>query len=61
MGQPGKSVAAAVVSNIALYPILPPLLLWLDVNGAGWHSIIQNLAAAIMLTFFFVRVVDRPA
>jgi O-antigen/teichoic acid export membrane protein len=61
MGQPGKSVAAALIANIALYPLLPSLLLWLDVNGAGWHSIIQNLAAAIMLTVFFVRVGDRPA
>ncbi len=61
MGRPGKSVAAALVSNIALYPLLPPLLLWLDVDGAGWHSIIQTLAAAIMLTVFFVRVKDRSA
>ncbi|WP_404712710.1 lipopolysaccharide biosynthesis protein [Sphingomonas sp. MMS24-J13] len=61
MGQPGKSVAAALVSNIVLYPLLPVLLLWLDVNGAGWHAIAQNMAAAIMLTFFFARVRDRRA
>jgi O-antigen/teichoic acid export membrane protein len=61
LGQPGKSVAAALVSNIALYPLLPPLLLWLDVDGAGWHSIVQNMAAAIMLALFFVRFRKRPA
>jgi O-antigen/teichoic acid export membrane protein len=60
-GAPGKTVVAAVVSNIALYPLLPPFLLWLDADGAGWHSILQNLAAAIMLAWYFGRVRDRPA
>lgn len=60
-GQPGKSVTAALVANIALYPLLPPLLLWLDVDGAGWHAIVQNLAAAILLALFFVRVEKRSA
>jgi O-antigen/teichoic acid export membrane protein len=60
-GAPGKSVAATVVASIALYPLLPPFLLWLDADGAGWHSIVQNLAAAIMLAWYFVRVRDRPA
>lgn len=61
MGRPGKSVAAAVVANILLYPLLPPFLLWFGVEGAGWHAIVQNLAAALMLVLFFARSGARPA
>ena len=61
MGRPGKSVSAAIVANILLYPLLPPLLLWMGVEGAGWHAIVQNCAAALMLAFFFARSGARPA
>ncbi len=59
LGRPERSVAAALVANILLYPLLPVLLLWLDVAGAGWHAIVQNVAAASMLALFFARAEAR--
>ena len=59
LGKPGKSVAATMTANILLYPLLPLLLLWLDVDGAGWHAIVQGGAAATMLGLFFVRAERR--
>ena len=59
LGRPERSVASAFVANILLYPLLPVLLLWLDAAGAGWHAIVQNVAAASMLSLFFARAEAR--
>jgi len=56
VGRPDRSVAAALVANVALYPLLPVMLLWTGAAGAGWHALIQNSAAAVLLAMFFVRV-----
>jgi O-antigen/teichoic acid export membrane protein len=56
MGRPDRSVAAALVANVALYPLLPLLLLWTGPAGAGWHALVQNAAAAGLLAMFFARV-----
>jgi O-antigen/teichoic acid export membrane protein len=56
MGRPDRSVAAALVANVALYPLLPLLLLWTGPAGAGWHALVQNAAAAALLAMFFAGV-----
>jgi len=60
VGRPDRSVVAALVANIALYPLLPVLLLWAGTAGAGWHALIQGAAAAALLAMFFARV-DKGA
>ncbi len=47
LGRPGRSVAIALVANLALYPLLPVLILSEGLDGAGWHALVQ---AAILLT-----------
>lgn len=55
LGVPQRSAATALVTNIAFYPLLPLLLLWLGLNGAGWHALAQGAASAAMLALFFLR------
>ncbi|USI73148.1 lipopolysaccharide biosynthesis protein [Sphingomonas morindae] len=55
LGLPQRSAAATLVANLALYPLLPLLILIDGINGAGWHALGQNLVAALLLAFFFRR------
>lgn len=55
MGLPQQSVTVALVTNIAFYPLLPLLLLWMGANGAGWHALFQNMIALGLLGLFFNR------
>lgn len=55
MGRAGQSAAIAVFANLILYPLLPPLLLWRGSDGAGWHAIVQSLAATLLLGWLFAR------
>ena len=55
LGRPGRSAAIALVTNLALYPLLPLMLLWLGLSGAGWHVLLQSLLAFALLLGFFVR------
>ncbi|PZU06926.1 MAG: polysaccharide biosynthesis protein [Sphingomonas sp.] len=61
LGRPGRSVAVALVTNVALYPLLPVLLSRLGTDGAGWHVLIQNLIAFFLLLAFFMRDVEKAA
>ena len=61
MGLPQRSVATALVANIALYPLLPVLLHLAGPDGAGWHALIQSATAAAMLAWFFARGTARTA
>jgi O-antigen/teichoic acid export membrane protein len=56
MGYPDKSVTVALITNIALYPALPPLLWCLGAAGAGWHAALQGAVATLLLTVMFMRV-----
>lgn len=55
MGLPQRSVAVALLTNIAFYPLLPLLLILCGPDGAGWHALVQSVAAAALLTGFFAR------
>lgn len=55
LGRPQRSMTVTLITNLALYPLLPILTLWLGLNGAGWHALVQGLIATAMLTLFFAR------
>ena len=51
-GRPDLSVAANLISNIGAYPLLPLLLLWAGLSGAGWFAIGQALLTLALLILF---------
>lgn len=55
LGRPGLSVAVALAINLALYPLLPFLLHWQGIDGAGWHVLAQNLMAFLLVAGLFAR------
>jgi O-antigen/teichoic acid export membrane protein len=55
LGRPGRSVGVALFTNLGLFPLLPLLLLWCGLNGAGWHVLLQNLLAFGLLLALFMR------
>jgi O-antigen/teichoic acid export membrane protein len=61
LGKPGQSVAVALAINLALYPLLPLLLHWWGINGAGWHVLAQNLVAFLLVAVLFTRAARAPA
>jgi O-antigen/teichoic acid export membrane protein len=61
LGRPQRSVAVTLVTNLLLYPALPLLIRLEGLKGAGWHALLQNVAAMTMLILFFRRDArDRP-
>lgn len=62
LGLPQRSMLATLVTNLALYPLLPLLVLWLGLHGAGLHALVQNVIATGMLIVFFARDArERPS
>jgi O-antigen/teichoic acid export membrane protein len=55
LGRPGLSVSANLVSGGALLVILPPMLVWRGLTGAGLHALIQALAGVGLLVFYLWR------
>jgi O-antigen/teichoic acid export membrane protein len=55
MGRPSQSIMVNLTTNFALFPLLPPLLLILGINGAGWHALLQALVASVWLAVMFRR------
>jgi O-antigen/teichoic acid export membrane protein len=53
MGLPSRSIMVNLLANLMLLPLLPLFLLWLGVDGAGWHAIIQSAIAALALAWWF--------
>jgi O-antigen/teichoic acid export membrane protein len=53
LGRPGDSVRAGLIVNLGTLPLLPPLLWWLGINGAGWHVIMQSAILAVLLGLAF--------
>jgi O-antigen/teichoic acid export membrane protein len=60
LGKPQRSLAVTLFTNLLLYPLLPLLILWLGLDGAGWHALGQSLAATAMLMLFFLRDSREP-
>ena len=59
LGLPQRSMGVALFTNLALFPLLPLLLWWIGVNGAGWHALIQSMLALLILAQFFRRDLER--
>jgi O-antigen/teichoic acid export membrane protein len=55
LGRPGRSVIANVVCSLGLFPLLPPMLMFWGLAGAGIHAIVQALAAASLLVWYVWR------
>ncbi len=60
LGKPQRSMAVTLATNLALYPLLPVLILWLGLHGAGLHALFQNVIATGMLIVFFTRDARDP-
>lgn len=60
LGKPQRSMAVTLVTNLALYPLLPLLVLCLGLHGAGLHALFQNVIATAMLIFFFAKDARDP-
>ena len=61
LGLPQRSMGIALFTNLALFPLLPLLLWWIGVEGAGWHGLMQSLIATTVLAIFFLRDIDLHA
>lgn len=59
IGQPNRSIYVNLASNLILLPLLPVLLLNLDLVGAGWHALIQATFSTITLAYFFRTATAR--
>lgn len=55
LGRPQRSMAVTLATNLLLYPLLPLLIWWHGLHGAGLHALAQNVIAAGMLILFFRR------
>jgi O-antigen/teichoic acid export membrane protein len=49
LGRPTLSVAANSAVNLGLLVLLPPMIWWLGLAGAGWHAILQGAGASALL------------
>jgi O-antigen/teichoic acid export membrane protein len=49
LGQPGVSLRINIYCNLLTLPLLPVLLVQMDVRGAGWHALGQALLFALLL------------
>lgn len=61
LGRPGLSVTANLVSGLGLLIILPVMLAWFGLAGAGAHALLQAVAAAGLLSWFVWRETDTVA
>jgi O-antigen/teichoic acid export membrane protein len=57
LGRPGRSVTVTLVANLALYPALPALILWMGLAGAGWHALAQAVLVLGATAILFVRAI----
>ena len=55
VGRPAWLVATTTVTSLLLYPLLPLLLTWIGLIGAGWHMVLQSAIAFGMLGWLFER------
>ena len=55
-GKPWVSARANLVSNLGLLPLLPLLIWWQGLNGAGLHGVIQSLLLVSLLLWSYCRV-----
>jgi O-antigen/teichoic acid export membrane protein len=60
LGRPGLSVSANLVSGVALLLLLPVLLGWAGLVGAGVYALIQSTACVALLALFVAHQTREP-
>jgi O-antigen/teichoic acid export membrane protein len=55
LGRPGLSVSANLTSGLGLMVILPWMLQWGGLTGAGLHALIQAVVGVVLLVAFAWR------
>jgi len=60
LGRPQRSMTVTLFTNLALYPLLPVMILWIGLHGAGLHALLQNVIATGLLMLFFARDARDP-
>jgi O-antigen/teichoic acid export membrane protein len=61
LGRPGLSVTANLVCSLGLLPLLPAMMIYWGLPGAGAHALLQAGAAAALLAWFVGRESREPA
>jgi hypothetical protein len=61
LGRPTLSVAANLIINLGLLPLLPLMMLGMGLIGAGWHAILQGAGASLLLIVMVLRQTRRSA
>ncbi len=59
LGRPSRSILVSIVTNIAMLPLLPVLILAMGLDGVGWHALVQALAATVAIGVFFQIEIAR--
>lgn len=54
-GRPWASARANLASNVGMLPVLPLMIYWLGLNGAGVHGILQGLMLVSVLLWSYNR------
>ncbi|MFN3621111.1 lipopolysaccharide biosynthesis protein [Sphingorhabdus sp.] len=54
-GRPWVSARANLASNIGMLPLLPVIIWWLGLNGAGVHGILQSAVLVSLLIWSYYR------
>lgn len=55
LGRPGLSVIANLAAGVGLLVLLPPMISWLGLSGAGLHALLAAVAASGLLAGFVLR------
>lgn len=59
LGRPGTSATINLVGTLGLFPLLPVLLWWLGVDGAGVHALVTAVFVTVAMGLLFARVARR--
>lgn len=59
LGRPGLSVIANLTAGVGLFVLLPPMLAYLGLTGAGLHALLAAVAASGLLAWFIWRETGR--
>jgi O-antigen/teichoic acid export membrane protein len=55
LGRPSLSVAANMIANLGLLPLLLPLVQYFGLDAAGWHAIAQAGVGSTLLLWLVLR------
>lgn len=59
-GKPWVSARANLASNVGMLPLLPLMIWWLGLNGAGVHGMLQSLVLVSLLLWSYRRSFLAP-